>query len=98
MTTAHPSPLLSFVSDDTGEMISVHVDLAGVDVLLGELQQIRKQLLKNDCPHAHLLTSAEHELTETKLQNKKNENRIVHHVKIYGWNDEWAMKHGLRRS
>jgi Immunity protein 32 len=90
--------LLSFVTDASGDFLSVHADLGGVEVLIEELQRLRSQLLENDCPHTHLF-SAEWgggELTTTKLQNQPGEDNTVHHVKIYGWNEEWAVRHGLK--
>jgi len=86
--------LLSFVTDDSGCMVSMHLDLNGVDYFLESLKDIRELLIANDCPHTHLF--ANDELTSTKLTNQKNESNIVEHVKIYGWNDEWAKKHNLR--
>lgn len=89
--------LLSFVTNESGDMLTVHADLAGVERLISELEGIRDLLLENDCPHTHLFSkrAAGYELTETKLQSQPVEKQIVHHVKIYGWNDEWAKKHGL---
>jgi len=26
----------------------------------------------------------------------EKDGHIVHHVKIYGWTEEWAKKHGLK--
>jgi hypothetical protein len=46
--------LLSFVTGEKGDYLSVHVDLAGVDLLIQELEGIREQLRKDDCPHTHL--------------------------------------------
>jgi hypothetical protein len=52
----------------------------------------------NDCPHTHLFSpeAAGNESTETKLVGQEYENIIVCHVKLYGWNEEWAVRHGLK--
>ena len=86
--------LLSFVTNDSGQMVSIHMDLNGANELLETVEYIRDQLAANDCPHSHLF--AHDELTSTMLQNQEQETNSVAHVKIYGWNDEWALKHGLR--
>jgi hypothetical protein len=86
--------LLSFVTDDSGGMVSIHMDLNGADRLIETLSELRDSLLKNDCPHDHLFS--DDGLTMTMLATQENETNAVGHVKIYGWNDEWAVKHGLR--
>lgn len=89
--------LLSFVTDEDGNQVSIHVDLAGLEFLLNELGNIKKQLEANDCPHSHLFTEewGGDELSNTKLANQDNEKNQVHQVKIYGWNEEWKLKHKL---
>jgi len=90
--------LLSFVTDETGQYVAVHADLHGIENLIQELQSLRQRLLENDCPHAHLFASDSGggQLTQTKLQDQANEKTPVWHVKIYGWNDERARRHGLK--
>ena len=94
-TTKH---LLSFVTDASGAFVSIHADLSGVEYLIEQLQRIRAQLLEDECPHAHLFSPecAGDGLTTTKLPNQPDEDNIVHHVKIYGWNGEWARRHCLK--
>ena len=89
--------LLSFVTDGEGSYVAVHLDLAGADILIRELQAIRSQLEKNECPHTHLFSDVmgSDELTTTKLEGQEEEMSQVHHVKIYGWNEEWKQKHNL---
>jgi len=88
--------LLSIVSDNEGQVF-IHTDLEGVRLLIKELQYIEKKLEENDCPHTHLFSESwgSMELTETKLQNQKDEKEQIHHLKIYGWNQEWKDKHNL---
>jgi len=89
--------LLSFVTNDGGTMVTIHADLAGVTHLIRELEGIREKLKANDCPHTHLLSNvaAGDALSTTNLADQSNESNIVHHVKIYGRNAEWAARHGL---
>lgn len=94
LNLVHKNFLLSFVTDDSGCMVSIHMDLNGADHLIETLQGVRELLLENDCPHDHLFG---HDcLTSTMLPKQEFEKNSVGHVKIYGWNDEWSKKHGLR--
>lgn len=89
--------LISFVTDDDGSQLSLHLDLKGCNELIGELEKLKKSLEENDCPHIHLFTEewGAGELTPTKIASQESEVTQVHHVKIYGWNNEWKVKHGL---
>lgn len=89
--------LLSVVTDEDGTQVFMHLDLAGINYLLKELGHLKAQLENNDCPHSHLFTEewGGGELTNTKLADQKDEKHQVHHLKIYGWNDEWKVKHKL---
>jgi hypothetical protein len=97
---SHQPHLLSFVTDATGGFLSIHTDIGGISLLIAELQALKEQLELNDCPHTHLFSeeAAGDDLTTTKLSDQQYEVNVVHHVKIYGWNEEWAVKHGLKRS
>ena len=86
--------LLSFATDQSGSMVSVHMDLNGADHLIEILTQLRSSMAENDCPHDHLFDYDG--LTSTMLTCQESEKNTVGHVKIYGWNDEWAVKHKLR--
>lgn len=89
--------LLSFVTDSTGTHLTVHADAEGVRLLISELQQLHESLVVDDCPHTHLFAPESFgELTNTKLEDQELEVNVVNHVKLYGWNEEWAEKHGLR--
>lgn len=89
--------LLSFVTDDNGDRVFIHVDKNGLDLLIKELTWLRKKLEAGACDHTHLMSPdwAGDELTTSKLKDHEDEVNIVHEVKIYGWNDEWKKKHGL---
>ena len=89
--------LLSFVTDEDGSQVSIHLDKVGLDYLLGELLHLKSELEKNDCPHTHLFSEefGGDGLSTTKLENQPSEVHQVHHVKIYGWTDEWRSRHNL---
>ena len=95
-----PRHLLSFVTDETGQYLTVHADLEGVKRLIEELEHVRDQLELDDCPHTHLFSEVAggNELTNTKIADQEHEVNLVYHVKIYGWNEEWAIRHGLKSS
>lgn len=86
--------LLSFATDSSGQMVSIHLDKNGAERLLDILKAIRDGILADDCPHEHLFFKDG--LTASKLAGCVAEQNIVSHVKIYGWNNEWAKKHNLR--
>lgn len=89
--------LLSIATDEDGAQVSIHLDLAGVNYLLKELSLLKAQLEKNACPHTHLCTKewGGGELTSSKLSDQEDEKNQVHHLKIYGWSDEWKVRHKL---
>jgi hypothetical protein len=92
--------LLAFVSDKDDGQVAIHVDLEGVNILIDSLERIRRNLLKDDCPHDHLMTAdwGGWELSKATMIDAKKVGTPVHHVKIYGWNDEWADKNGFDRT
>ena len=79
-------------------MVSIHVDLPGLELLISQLELLRSQLKSNDCPHTHLTAYGIDDdlLTTTKLSDQPAEFHQVSHVKIYGWTEEWAVRHGLK--
>lgn len=90
--------VLSFITNSSGGYLAVHADLAGLTMLIDELESLREQLERNECPHTHLFSpeAAGDELTATKISEQEDEENIICHVKIYGWNEEWAVRHGLK--
>ncbi|MDB5346404.1 MAG: hypothetical protein JWP89_4781 [Schlesneria sp.] len=59
---------------------------------------LKRKIEAGECPHDHLHSEswAGSELTETMLALERIKGcKQVHHVKVYGWPDEWAKKHGL---
>jgi len=90
--------LLALVYEEN--QVFMHLDLEGVDLLLRELEKIKQKLLQDDCPHTHLYTSewAGWELSNPNMKLESEKAQPIHHVKIYGWNEEWAETHGFDRS
>jgi len=91
--------LLALVADPDDGQVHLHADLGGVDFLIGELEKIKKQLLAEECPHTHLFSEewGGGELSvSTMLDNRQG--LPVHHLKVFGWNEEWVEKHGFTRS
>lgn len=91
--------LLAFVVSEESDEIFLHLDKAGADILIRALERIRKHLEKNEVEHDHLF-SKEWGSWELSISDKvdKGQGKPIHHFKIYGWNDEWADKHGFDRS
>lgn len=91
--------LISFVTSKEGDQVSIHLDKNGLNYLITKLTSLKQKLDLNECDHTHLMSEDwggfAHSLSATKLQDDPNEDNIVHHVKIYSWNDEWKKKHGL---
>ena len=89
--------LFNIVTDRRGCQVTLHLDLEGVNLLIGELKAIRKQLKKNQCPHSHMMTLERGggELSAFRLPQHETDRQPVQHLKIYGWNREWKQKHGL---
>lgn len=87
--------VLCFVADGEGQLF-IHADAAGLDLLLRSLGHLRKRIDENDCDHDHLMTKSwgSHELTEVPPRGQ--EGQIIHHVKVYGWTEEWTRRHGMK--
>jgi hypothetical protein len=87
--------LLCFVADEEGQLF-IHADASGLDLLIRNLGNLRKRIDESECDHDHLMTKSwgSHELTEPHACEK--DGKIIHHVKIYGWTEEWARKHGMK--
>jgi hypothetical protein len=90
--------LLAFVYEEN--QIFLHLDSEGVDLLIKELEYIKTKLAENDCPHTHLFSSewGGWELSSSRVLDGEDTGEPIHHLKIFGWNEEWANKHGFDRS
>ena len=91
--------MLSVVSEKDGDTVYIHADLEGIQKLESCIANLKRELENNECPHDHLMSKSwgSDELTETMLDSERSDGCVqVHHVKLYGWNQEWALKHGLQ--
>jgi len=90
-----PDYTLAFFRSEQ-DMVSVHADVRGLDVLIASLQRIKAQIEAGVCDHDHLISAscAGGELSEIKGSETGT---LVHHVKIYGWTQEWIAKHGFEQ-
>lgn len=105
MATTFPLKLWSVISllelnhftDKDGNQVFIHLDKNGLDSFISDLKRLKLKLEQNECDHIHLMSEdwGGYDLSATKLSNQEGEDNIVHHVKIYAWNDEWKKKHGL---
>lgn len=90
--------LLAFVLGDY-DSVALHVDKEGIDILIRSLQRIKNDLEKGEPDHEHLMSEEwggwELSISDEAINGK---GRPIHHVKIYGWTDEWAEKHGFDRT
>lgn len=92
--------MLSIVTEPNGDVVYVHADSAGIVELEAAVARLKKRLLAGDCPHDHLMSASwgGGELSETMLAEEQGKGcRQVHHITLYGWNEEWARKHGLKK-
>ena len=92
--------MLSIVADANGDVVYLHADLAGLEALEQAIASLRQHVANDECEHSHLFSKAwgGGELTESMLsQEQASGCRQVHHLKLYGWSQEWAHKHGLSK-
>lgn len=89
--------LLSFVTNQDGNMLTIHVDGDGLSLLIEKLLVLKGLLDSGQCEHTHLFTSDSigEELSNTKFESVPEESTIVQHVKINCWTREWAEIHRL---
>ena len=87
--------VLCFVTDDDGQLF-IHADRKGLASLIHSLQSIEKKVEMGVCEHDHLMTDdwAGNELSEKQGIEK---GKLIHHVKIFGWTEESAKKHGFKK-
>lgn len=90
--------MLSVVTEPDGDVVCIHADASGVEQLEKLVAYLKRELQTGECPHDHLHSESwgGTDLTETMLSQEKAKGcKQVHHVKVYGWTNEWASKHGL---
>jgi len=91
--------MISFVTDPASGEVFIHADLDGMAELERIFAALKNGIAAGDCPHTHLFGPAwgGDELAGTMLDQERSADcRQIHHVKIDGWTDEWAKKHGLK--
>ncbi|MCC4308417.1 immunity protein 32 [Alcanivorax marinus] len=76
--------LLTFETDETGEQVSIHGDPEGLAFFARELLAIAERAKSGDCPHDHYFTE-EWGGYQLSSEPQTDNNRLVNHVKIYGW-------------
>jgi hypothetical protein len=89
-----PDYVLAFVRGEEGELF-MHADAKGLAALIGALERLKKKAEEGVCDHDHLKTES---WAGAELSEKKGLERgeLIHHLKLYGWTDEWATRHGFR--
>src|SRR5688572_26371047 len=89
--------LLSFVTNASGKFLTVHADLAGITMLIDELECLRAELELNRYTHSHLFSflPSGSQLTTTKIAGDECDVNIVEQVDICGWDAESARENGL---
>jgi hypothetical protein len=92
--------MLSIVADQAGDVVHLHADLAGLEALEHAIASLRQRVANGECEDSHLFSQAwgGAELTESMLPQEQSSGcRQVHHLKLYGWTQGWAHKHGLSK-
>jgi hypothetical protein len=93
---SQPDYILNLTQDDGG-VVHLHGDAAGLDTLIAKLSHIRAQIDQGICEHDHL-KSADWGGDELSTKNgiSAEGHTLVQHLKLFGWTDEWAEKHGFK--
>jgi hypothetical protein len=91
--------LLEFVVSEECDQIFLHVDNEGLEILIRSLERLKQHLDKDELWHEHLF-SEDWGGWELSLSDQvdKGKGMPIHHVKIYGWTDEWADKNRFDRT
>jgi len=88
-----PSHVLALVRTSES-VVHLHADIAGLDRLIQALTFVRDKTVQGICEHEHLMSHSwgGHDLSE---HSGPENGELVHHLKIFGWTDDWAAKHGF---
>jgi len=91
-----PKGLLSVVVEESGDVVHVHADKAGLAHLAEALEVLRASLERGECDHVHLKSNSwgGFDLTETRIDSESSAEQ-VHHLEIFAWTPEWKEKHQL---
>jgi len=90
--------MLSIVSDPAGDVVHIHGDLAGLEVLERAVAQLKEIVAAGGCQDSHLFSASwgGSELTETMLEQEHSAGWTqVNHIKLFGWTQDWSARHGL---
>jgi hypothetical protein len=82
----------------SGDVVYIHADLSGIETLEKAISILKRRLAANECAHDHLSSKAwgGHDLTKSMLAQERSAGcKQVHHVKLFGWTEEWTQNHGL---
>jgi hypothetical protein len=76
-------------------MVSIHADVTGLGVLIATLQRLKAEVESGLCEHDHLGVGP---FGDAQLSERKGceTGDLVSHVKIYGWTEEWLVKHKFK--
>lgn len=90
--------MLSIISDPAGNVVHIHGDLAGLEMLERAVAQLREVVASGGCQDSHLFSPAwgGGDLTETMLDQERSAGWAqVNHLKLFGWTEDWSVRHGL---
>lgn len=93
-----PEYLLSVTAAKNGDIVTIHCDRAGLEVLRDRINELIVKLAHDECDHEHLRSPdwAGAELTTTMLADERQSGHsVVHHLELFGWSAEWRAKHDL---
>ena len=91
--------MLSVVTEPEGDVVYIHADASGVADLERLVAYLKDGISAGECPHDHFHSPSwgGKDLAETMLPQEREKGcKQVHHVKFYGWTEEWALRHGLK--
>ena len=100
-TSSGNTHLLAFVVDAKQEnLMSIHLDLAGLDYLVSQLSHVRKKLVENQVEHFHMFSEewGDGSLSISTMGDVEGDGKPIHQINTYGWTDDWVEKHGFIRS
>jgi hypothetical protein len=92
--------MLSIVAEQSGDVIYLHADLAGLEALERAISSLRQHIANGECEDSHFFSESwgGAELTESMLPQEQSSGcKQVHHRKLCGWTQEWAYKNGLSK-
>ena len=91
----NPDYTLNLTQDGEGT-VHLHADEAGLDALISKLQDVKTGVQEGICEHDHLMTE-DWGGDDLSVKNGiiSDGHSFVHHLKIFGWTEEWIKKHGF---